>query len=143
MLLINESPVRGCIKKETKAVKNNRPVNLDLLTIRQPVSAIASITHRITGVGLFVAIGFLLWALTQSLESETGFEHVKSVLTHPFAKFIAWGIASFVFYHLVAGIKHLFMDMGYFETKETGPIASKVVIAISVVGILLLGVWVW
>jgi succinate dehydrogenase / fumarate reductase cytochrome b subunit len=124
-------------------VKNNRPVNLDITTIHMPLSAIASITHRITGVGLFVAIAFLMWALTTSLESPAGFEQVQSVMTHWFAKFIAWGIASFVFYHLVAGIKHLFMDAGYFEEKESGATASKVVIAISVVGIVLLGVWVW
>ncbi|MDX1342218.1 succinate dehydrogenase, cytochrome b556 subunit [Reinekea sp. G2M2-21] len=124
-------------------MKNNRPVNLDLTTIRMPLSAIASITHRITGVGLFVAVGFLMWALTASLESQAGFEQVKNVLTHPFAKFIAWGIASFVVYHLVAGIKHLFMDIGYFETKEGGALASKAVFALSAVGIILVGVWVW
>lgn len=111
--------------------------------MRMPIGAIASITHRITGVGLFVAIGFLLWALSVSLDSEAGFETVQAVMTHPLAKFIAWGTASFVLYHLIAGIKHLFMDAGYFETKESGPAASKVVIVLSVVGIVLLGVWVW
>ena len=124
-------------------MKNNRPVNLDITTIRMPLSAIASITHRITGVGLFVAIGFLMWALTTSLESQSGFDQVESVMTHPFAKFIAWGIITFVLYHLIAGIKHLFMDAGYFETKETGPLASKVVIGLSAIGAILVGVWVW
>ncbi|MEJ2061880.1 MAG: succinate dehydrogenase, cytochrome b556 subunit [Reinekea sp.] len=124
-------------------MKNNRPVNLDLSTIRMPISAIASITHRITGVGLFVAIGFLLWALNLSLESEAGFEQVKGVMTNPLAKFIAWGIASFVFYHLVAGIKHLCMDAGHLETKEGGAAASKFVFGLSALGIILLGVWIW
>ena len=123
-------------------MKNNRPVNLDLTTISLPISAIASITHRVTGVGLFVAVGFLLWALNHSLESEAGFAYVKSIMAHPLAKFITWGILSFIFYHLVAGIKHLFMDAGYFETKETGAVASKVAVALSVIGIILLGVWV-
>lgn len=124
-------------------MKNNRPVNLDITTIRMPLSAIASILHRITGVGLFVAIAFVMWALTTSLESEAGFEQVQSVMTHPFAKFIAWGIASFVVYHFIAGIKHLFMDAGYFETKEGGAAASKVVLALAIVGAVLVGVWVW
>lgn len=124
-------------------MKNNRPVNLDLTTIRMPVTAIASITHRITGVGLFVAVGFLLWALSTSLESPEGFSQVQSVMGHWFAKFIAWGIVSFVVYHLIAGVKHLFMDWGYFETNETGPVASKVVLGLSAVGIVLVGVWIW
>lgn len=130
-------------KQRECALKNNRPVNLDLTTMKMPLTAIASITHRITGVGLFFAIGFLMWALHTSLKSEQGFETVQHVLSHPFAKFIAWGIVSFVFYHLVAGVKHLLMDAGFFETKETGPVASKVVLIVAGVGILLLGVLVW
>jgi len=130
-------------KKEITAVKNNRPVDNGLATFRMPIAAIASITHRITGVALLVAVGFLMWALSTSLESQAGFDQVQNVLTHWFAKFIAWGIASFIVYHFIAGIKHLLMDAGYFETKETGPLAAKGVFALSAVGILLVGVWIW
>ncbi|TCS42456.1 succinate dehydrogenase, cytochrome b556 subunit [Reinekea marinisedimentorum] len=124
-------------------MKNNRPVNLDLRTIRLPVSAVASIIHRITGVGLFVALAFLMWALNLSLSSEAGFEKVVSAMNHPLAKLVTWGIVSFFAYHLIAGIKHLFMDIGYFEEKESGALASKFVLIASVICILLLGVWVW
>jgi succinate dehydrogenase / fumarate reductase cytochrome b subunit len=64
-------------------------------------------------------------------------------MMHPFAKFIAWGIITFVVYHLIAGVKHLFMDAGYFETKETGALASKFVLILSAIGAVLVGVWVW
>jgi succinate dehydrogenase / fumarate reductase cytochrome b subunit len=124
-------------------VKNNRPVNLDLMTMRYPVSAIASLLHRITGMALFVAIGFMLWALSASLESPEGFALVQGVLTHPLAKLIAWGIASFIVYHLFAGIKHLLMDAGHFETIEGGALASQAVLGVSLVGIILVGVWIW
>ncbi|TXR53435.1 succinate dehydrogenase, cytochrome b556 subunit [Reinekea thalattae] len=124
-------------------MKKNRPVNLDITTIRLPVPAIASIIHRITGVGLFVALAFLMWALNLSLSSQQGFDTVSQVMLHPFAKFICWAVLSLIAYHLIAGIKHLLMDMGFFETKETGPIASIVVLVVSVICILLLGVWVW
>lgn len=124
-------------------MKTNRPVNLDITTIRFPVAALASLAHRITGVALFFAIGFLLWALSQSLSSEQGFEKVVSTLTHPLAKFIAWGIVSFVLYHLIAGVKHLMMDAGHFETKEQGALVSKVVFAMALIALLLAGVWIW
>lgn len=133
----------SCLLREINSVKKNRPVNLDIGTIQMPISAIASITHRITGVGLFVAISFLFWALSMSLESEEGFLLVATVLQHPFAKFIAWGIGSFVMYHLIAGIKHLLMDVGYFETKETGTLASKAVLALSAGSSIMVGVWLW
>ncbi|MDU1086022.1 MAG: succinate dehydrogenase, cytochrome b556 subunit [Leclercia adecarboxylata] len=50
-------------------VKKQRPVNLDLKTIRFPVTAIASILHRVSGVITFVAVGILLWLLGTSLSS--------------------------------------------------------------------------
>ncbi len=54
-------------------VKKQRPVNLDLKTIRFPVTAIASILHRVSGVITFVAVGILLWLLGTSLSSPEGF----------------------------------------------------------------------
>ncbi|WP_108125347.1 succinate dehydrogenase, cytochrome b556 subunit [Saccharospirillum mangrovi] len=124
-------------------MNNHRPKNLDLGTIRFPITAIASIIHRITGVGLFVAVGFLVWALGLSLESRQGFDQVVAVLTHPLAKFITWGILSLVVYHFIAGIKHLIMDAGYAETLNGGTWASRIALVLAVIGIVLAGVWVW
>ncbi len=55
-------------------VKKQRPVNLDLQTIRFPITAIASILHRVSGVITFVAVGILLWLLGTSLSSPEGFD---------------------------------------------------------------------
>lgn len=124
-------------------MKDHRPKNLDLATIRQPITAIASILHRITGVMLFVAVGFLVWALSLSLESRQGFDQTVAVMTHPLAKLITWGILSLVIYHLFAGIKHLIMDAGFAETKEGGPLAAKITLVLTAVVIVLMGIWVW
>ncbi len=53
------------------------------------------------------------------------------------------GLLSALLYHLVAGVRHLIMDMGIGETLEGGKLGSKIVIVISVVLIVLVGVWVW
>lgn len=124
-------------------MKDHRPKNLDLTTIHLPIAGITSILHRITGVALFFGVGFLIWALNLSLQSSQGFDQVAQVLTHPLAKFITWGILSLVIYHLFAGIKHLIMDAGYAETKEGGPLAAKITLALTIVAIVLMGVWVW
>ncbi|MEP4548085.1 MAG: succinate dehydrogenase, cytochrome b556 subunit [Saccharospirillum sp.] len=124
-------------------MKDHRPKNLDLATIQMPITAIASILHRITGVMLFVAVGFLVWALSLSLESRQGFDQTVAVMTHPLAKLITWGILSLVIYHLFAGIKHLIMDAGFAETKEGGPLAAKITLVLTVVVIVLMGIWVW
>lgn len=126
-----------------KAVKSQRPVNLDLRTIKLPVTAYTSILHRISGVILFIGLAIMLYALGKSLGSEEGFSEVKACLTSPLAKFVTWGLLSALLYHLVAGVRHLIMDMGIGETLEGGKLGSKIVIVISVVLIVLVGVWVW
>jgi succinate dehydrogenase / fumarate reductase cytochrome b subunit len=90
-----------------------------------------------------VGIAVLLYALDLSLTSEEGFEQVTACLTSPLAKFVIWGLLSALLYHMVAGIRHLIMDMGIGETLEGGKLGSKIVIAVSAVLIVLAGVWVW
>ena len=123
--------------------KSARPVNLDISTIRLPLAAITSITHRISGVILFVGIGILLWMLDNSLSSRDGFNNLQETLTSPLATFIVWGVLSALAYHIVAGIKHLLMDLGFGESKEAAPRGAMIVIVVSALLILLLGVWLW
>jgi succinate dehydrogenase / fumarate reductase cytochrome b subunit len=124
-------------------VKDKRPVNLDLTQFSFPLPALTSIVHRVTGVALFVGVAILMYVLELSLSSEDGFNAAKECLDGAFVTLIMWGLVSALLYHLVAGIKHLLMDCGIGETLEAGQFGAKVVIAVSVVLILLAGVWLW
>jgi succinate dehydrogenase / fumarate reductase, cytochrome b subunit len=125
-------------------VNKKRPVNLDISTISMPVTAIVSILHRITGIILFVGLAFLFYAFDLSLESQEGFDQVVNALqTNFLVKFVIWGVVSALMYHFVAGVKHLFMDMGCFEELESGRSAAIANIVIAVVLIVLAGVWIW
>jgi succinate dehydrogenase / fumarate reductase cytochrome b subunit len=126
-----------------KAVNSQRPVNLDLRTIKLPITAYTSILHRVSGVILFLGIVVMLYALDKSLASEEGFAEVQACLTSPLAKLIIWGLLSALLYHLVAGVRHLIMDMGVGESLEGGKLGSKIVLAVSAVVIVLAGVWIW
>lgn len=124
-------------------MNQNRPVNLDLTTIKFPLPALTSITHRIAGVVLFVGVVFLLCALSCSLESEQGFNEIKTAMTTGFGSFITWGLLSALGYHFVAGVKHLIMDMGIGETKEGGQTLAILTILLGGATVVLAGVWVW
>jgi succinate dehydrogenase / fumarate reductase cytochrome b subunit len=124
-------------------VNKERPVNLDLGAFRWPVTAIASILHRISGVALFVGVAFLIWGLGASLESQESFESVKECVSGFLPKLILWAIVSGLIYHLIAGCKHLLMDIGVGETLEGGQLGAKIVLGLSVVLIVLAGVWIW
>jgi succinate dehydrogenase / fumarate reductase cytochrome b subunit len=125
-------------------VNKKRPVNLDLRTIKQPLPAITSILHRVTGVALFIGAIFMLYILSLSLESQAGFNEAAGMLQDSFlAKLIAWGLVSALLYHFFAGIKHLIMDLGHCEELESGRLAAKVTLVVAVIAILLAGVWIW
>ena len=124
-------------------MKDNRPINLDIATIRLPITAYASITHRISGVVLAPAAFLLLWALDMSLTSPRGFTAVSAFLANPLVKFVAWGIAVALIYHSLAGVKHLIMDFGLGESMAGGILGARIVIALTAVGALLSGAALW
>ncbi|MCA2014824.1 succinate dehydrogenase cytochrome b556 subunit [Vibrio tritonius] len=129
----------------SKPVKERklRPVNLDLQTIRFPITAIASILHRVTGVIMFVAVGILLWLLSLSLSSPMGFMDASDIVDSFIVKLILWGILTALAYHIVGGLRHLMMDMGYFEELDTGAASAKVAFGITIILAVLAGVLVW
>ncbi|SFH35122.1 succinate dehydrogenase, cytochrome b556 subunit [Modicisalibacter xianhensis] len=125
-------------------MNSKRPVNLDLSTIKFPLPALTSITHRITGVILFVGLIFLFWALDASLSSPEGFDAVRDALEHNFfAKLVTWGLLSALAFHFVAGARHLLMDLDFGIELEDAVKYTKITIVASVVLVVLAGVWVW
>ena len=110
-----------------------RPTNLDLTTIKQPISAIASILHRISGVVNFILVGFLLSLLDFSLQSSNNYQLIVSFLHNYLVIFIMWGFLTALTYHLFAGIRHMLMDLGYFEEIESGRKSAVVVMFITVI----------
>lgn len=90
---------------------DTRPVYLDLRRIRQPVTAIASIGHRISGVLLFLSIPFVIWMLGQSLHSPQGYQQVTELLDHGLVKLLALVLAWSAAHHFLAGVRFLLLDM--------------------------------
>ncbi len=126
------------------AVKQQRPVYLNLMQIKQPLPAIVSVLHRISGVFLFLLLPLLLWLLARSLASEASFNTLKeSVAYHPLLRFFIWVTLSALIYHLVAGVRHLLMDLNIGDSLQGGRIGAWLVLIISVVFIVFLGICLW
>jgi succinate dehydrogenase / fumarate reductase cytochrome b subunit len=125
-------------------VNNKRPVNLDIGSIRLPITSYVSILHRLSGVFLFVATACLLWAFDASLASEQSFQSLKECLAGPLAQAVLWLILVAFAYHLIAGIRHLVMDFGIGEDSfESGRRSAWLAVVAIAIAVLLISGWVF
>lgn len=124
-------------------MNKKRPVNLDIATIKLPVTAYVSILHRVSGVFLFAGVAVLLWMLDASLGSQEGFNNIRDLAASPVFQGILWVVLAALAYHTVAGIRHLIMDFGVGESLKGGQFGAKLALVIAIVLIVLAGVWVW
>ena len=128
---------------ETK-FQSRRPKYLNLVKIKQPLPAIVSILHRISGVLLFFpGLPLLLYSLQQVLESPESYAQFQSVIANPIIKcgfiFLLWALV----HHFCAGIRHLALDLHLGSTLEGARLGSKLVVAFSIGITVLLGVLLW
>jgi len=126
---------------EGSIVNKKRPVNLDIGTMKLPITAYASIAHRVSGVILLLGVAVLLWMLDTSLASEAGLQQVKDCLASPLAKFVVWFVLVGLAYHMIAGVRHLLMDLGVGETLEGGKLGAKIVFVLSLVAAVAIAGW--
>lgn len=99
---------------------HNRPLSPHLQVYRLPLTALMSITHRITGVGLTLGTLLLTWWVTAAAYGVEAFEQVQGFLGSWLGLLLLLGFSFALFFHLCNGIRHLFWDFGrYFELHET------------------------
>ena len=125
-------------------MKTKRPVNLDIGTIKLPITSYVSILHRVSGVVLFFAVALLLCVFDASLESEQSFESLKEYLSSPIWQLVIWAALAALAYHFVAGIRHLIMDFGFGEESfESGRRSAWVVVAVAALIIASISGWIF
>src|SRR5437763_6854933 len=121
-----------------------RPVYLNLFEIRQPLPAIVSILHRISGALLFVVgIPVVLCGVQRSLASPETFAQWKSTMSEPLWKFVALALSWGYLHHLLAGLRHLALDVHVGVDLEPARRSSAVVLILSLLLTVLVAVRLW
>jgi len=120
-----------------------RPKYLNLLQIKLPVPGLVSILHRVSGAVLFLFIPFLLVLLELTLESPAGFLRFKAVLTHWAVKLLVIGLVWAYLHHLLAGIRHLALDLDYGTELPAARASSQAVLVTGIVLAVIFGVMLW
>jgi succinate dehydrogenase / fumarate reductase cytochrome b subunit len=116
-----------------------RPKHLNLFVIKQPITAIASIMHRVSGMVLFLFIPLFLWLLQRSIASPESFAALKEQISNPILKILLFALLWGYLHHFFAGLKHLAFDVHVGADIATAKIFAVLVLVFSI-GLTLLAV---
>ena len=118
----------------------------DILTYRLPPAAIVSILHRISGALMFLLLPFIIWMFDKSVSSEISFGEFSAAFTTGLGIFPGWFIKLVVLaliwaylHHLIAGLRHLYMDATHRLSKEFGKSTAVTTLVLSVALTVILG----
>jgi succinate dehydrogenase / fumarate reductase cytochrome b subunit len=118
----------------------------EIVGYRLPLAGIVSILHRVSGALMFLLLPLVVWLFDASVSSEVTFERFRSAFVAGIG-FVPGGLVKLVvlaliwayLHHLIAGVRHLRMDMVHAVSKEQGRTSAVVTLALSVVLTLVLG----
>lgn len=90
-----------------------RPVFLNLLKIKLPVTAIVSILHRVSGIAILIVLPVLLYAGTLGVMSENSHISFQELMNeYALIRLIVWLSILVVLLHVLAGVRHMLHDFG-------------------------------
>lgn len=95
-----------------EARRTGRPLSPHLQIYRLPITAIVSILTRITGNGLIVGVVLVVWWLLAAATGPGYFAVADWVLRSWLGDIVLAASAWALWYHLLAGLRHLWFDSG-------------------------------
>jgi len=111
----------------------------DLPSYRLPAAGWVSILHRISGLLMFLLMPFIVWMFDASLSSEISYESFTAAFSVGlgfvpgwFVKLVALGLIWGYLHHMIAGVRHLYMDATHSVTKEFGASSALVVLVLAI-----------
>lgn len=98
---------------------NKRPLSPHLQIYRLPLTALMSITHRITGVFLVAGMILLVVCLMAVADGADQYGAVQSFLRSAGGQVFLWVWIYALFFHLCHGVRHLIWDTGHGFERPT------------------------
>ena len=124
-----------------------RNINItQIMRYRLPPAGIVSILHRISGALMFLLLPLVIWMFDTSVSSEISYARFTNAFTLGvgwvpgwFMKLIALALIWAYLHHLIAGVRHLVMDMFHRVNLEQGHNTALFTLASSVLLTVVLG----
>lgn len=110
----------------------------DLPSYRWPLAAIVSGMHRASGLIMFLLLPFIIWLFDTSLSSEYSYARFSAAFSTGMGfvpgwlvKLVTLGLIWAYLHHIIAGVRHLWMDVAHAVTKEFGRSSAIVTLVLS------------
>lgn len=120
---------------------HHRPLSPHLGIYKLPITALLSISHRVTGLLLSLGLVLSLVALASVAHGETAYTSLQHCLRTGWGRVFLGGIFAALFLHWSHGIRHLLMDCGIgLEKKDlpryaTWEIGATIVLTLCALGL--------
>lgn len=120
---------------------HQRPLSPFISIYRWPVTMAASITHRVTGVGLALGMILVAWLLIAVATGPGAYDTFMTLGGSIIGRLILFGFAWAVVFHFINGIRHLAWDIGIGFKVPTALATGFGVYVLSVLGAIALFAW--
>lgn len=112
--------------------RGNRPLSPHLTIYRPQWTSVTSILTRITGNAMIVAALMIVWWFAAAAAGPEAFECANGWLTSWLGDLVFTLSLLGLWYHTLAGIRHLIWDSGHMLEVEQSEIAAYVIVIGSV-----------
>ncbi|MCO8145733.1 succinate dehydrogenase, cytochrome b556 subunit [Rhodovulum tesquicola] len=92
--------------------RGNRPLSPHLQVYRPQITSVTSILTRVTGNALIVAVILIVWWFLAAAKGPEAFARADWVLTSWFGDLVLTLSLWALWYHTLAGLRHLLWDTG-------------------------------
>jgi len=110
----------------------------DLPSYRLPAAGIVSILHRISGLIMFLLLPLIVWMFDTSVSSEISFAKFSAAFNvglgfvpAVLVKVVVLGLIWAYLHHLIAGVRHVYMDVCHAVSKEFGKSSAVFTLVLS------------
>lgn len=112
---------------------DKRPMSPHTSIWKWHITMASSILHRVTGIGNYIGIFIVVAWLFVTTTGQENYDQFSAVTGSIPGMVILFGFTLSICYHLLNGIRHLFMDAGVALNPKTGSFTATLALLAAVV----------
>jgi succinate dehydrogenase / fumarate reductase cytochrome b subunit len=112
--------------------RDKRPLSPHLTIYRPQWTSMTSIFTRLTGNALIVGALLIVWWFSALASGPEAYARANGFMTSWFGDLVMFGSVACLWYHTLAGVRHLIWDSGHMLDIERSERAGQAIVLVSV-----------